>query len=272
MSLYSRLASITPRIDKNVTAKVLTLDIETRPNLGYVWSLWKQNINLSQLHERGHVMCWVAKWYGTNTPLFMSDHHDGHETMIRGMWDLLNEADIVVSYNGISFDLPHLNREFALLGLTPPAPYKQVDLIRTVRKEFNFVSNKLDNVAQELGIGGKVHHSGFDLWLQCMAGDEKAWTTMRRYNVQDVKLTEKLYDRLRPWIKGHPHLGLWVEVNGDGESWACPNCGHKALTRDTSRTVRANVQQYHAFTCPKCGTQARGITKLRNPTRTRTAI
>ena len=43
---------------------MLTLDIETRPNLAHVWGLWQQNVGLSQIVERGHVMCWVAKWYG----------------------------------------------------------------------------------------------------------------------------------------------------------------------------------------------------------------
>src|SRR5690606_21290611 len=112
---------------------------------------------------------------------------------------------------------------------------------------------------------------GFELWKGCMDGDPKAWEKMRRYNTTDVKITEKLYDRLRPWIKGHPHLGLWTEPNGDGESWACPQCGNTSLTHHTDRTVRTLVQQYRAFTCPKCGAQIRGNTKLRNPTRTRAA-
>lgn len=270
----NRLANIQPRIakvDKAVKARILTIDIETRPNMGYVWSLWKQNIGLSQLVETGHVMCWVAKWYGEKDPIFMSDYHDGHDEMVKGAWDLLNEADAVVSYNGISFDMPHLNREFALLGLTPPAPYKNIDLIRTVRKEFNFPSNKLAHVVEALGVGGKMETGGFDLWVGCMNNDPKAWYKMRKYNMTDVKITEKLYDRIRPWIKGHPHLGMFLDAGADGELKACPNCGHGKLTAHPDRTVRANVQQYEAFTCDKCGTQVRGTRKLRDPNRTRAA-
>ena len=262
---------MSPKVSKAVNARILTIDIETRPNEAYVWGLWKQNIGLSQLMERGHVMCFVAKWYGETDVIFRSDFHDGHDTMIRAAWDLLNEADMVVTYNGVSFDMPHLQREFALAGLTPPAPWRDIDLIRTVRKEFRFSSNKLANVVQELGVGGKMSTGGFELWRDCMANDPKAWAKMRRYNTTDVKITERLYDRLRPWIRNHPHLGLWVEANGDGESWACPTCGHKALTPDSDRTVRTHVQQYRAFTCPKCGAQIRGNVKLRNPVQTRAA-
>lgn len=267
----NRLAPIAPKVSKSVQACILTLDIETRPHEAYVWSLWKQNVGLSQLMERGHVMCFVAKWYGDKNIIFRSDHHDGHESMIQAAWDLLNEADLVVTYNGVAFDLPHLYREFALAGLTPPAPHKDIDLIKTVRKRFRFGSNKLANVVHELGVGGKMETGGFELWKGCIDGDPKAWDKMRRYNMTDVKITEKLYDRLRPWIQGHPHLGLWVEANGDGESWACPTCGHKALIHESDRTIKTNVQQYRAFRCPKCGHQIRGNVKLRNPIQTRSA-
>ena len=154
------------------------------------------------------------------------------------LWELLNEADAVISYNGISFDMPHLNREFALLGLTPPAPYKNIDLIRTVRKEFNFPSNKLAHVVDALGVGGKMETGGFDLWVGCMNGDPKAWAKMRKYNLTDVKITEKLYDRIRPWIKGHPHLGMFLDAGADGELMACPNCGSTKLAAHPDRTVR----------------------------------
>ena len=221
--------------------------------------------------ERGHVMCFVAKWYGDHNVIFRSDHHDGHDEMIRAAWELLNEADIVVTYNGVAFDLPHLNREFALAGLTPPAPWRDVDLIRTVRKEFNFTSNKLANVVDELNVGGKMSTGGFELWRDCMNGDAKAWDKMRRYNTTDVRITERLYDRLRPWIRNHPHLGLWADADGNGESWACPTCGHKTPTPDRDRTVRTAVQQYHAYVCPKCGAQIRGNAPMRNPIQTRAA-
>ena len=64
-----------------------------------MWGLWQQNVGLSQIVERGHVMCWVAKWYGEKDPIFMSDHHDGHDAMIEGIWKLLDEADAVVTWN-----------------------------------------------------------------------------------------------------------------------------------------------------------------------------
>ena len=178
--------------------KILVLDIETRPNMAYVWGLWDQNVGLNQTIETGTVISFAAKWYGKKKVHFYSDYHDGHETMVQAAWDMINEADAVVHFNGKAFDIKHLNREFILAGLTPPSPHKDIDLLSVVKQRFKFASNKLQHVSSELGIGSKIQHDGFDLWVRCIANDDKAWNLMRRYNKQDVVLTEQVYDRLRP--------------------------------------------------------------------------
>lgn len=235
-------------------ARILTLDIETCPSLAYVWSLFKENIPLARLIETGEVICFAAKWRGDDEVLFYSMHHDGKEEMVAAAHRLLSEADIVVTYNGKKFDVPHLNREFVLQGLTPPAPYAQVDLYWTARQKFNFVSNKLDHVVQELGLGAKVAHAGFQLWVDCMAGDEEAWTQMREYNEEDVRITEKLYDRLRPWITSHPTVDLYGAPE-DGVP-RCPTCGSDSLQRRGQAFTSVSV--YQRYQCNGCGKWSRG--------------
>lgn len=238
-------------------AKILTLDIETSPNVGYHWGLWNQNIGINQIVEPGRVICWGAKWYGAKAVEFRSDHHDGHDTMVHRMWELLNEADITVGFNHKKFDLRHLHREFLLQGLTPPSPNKDVDLLLEVRKAFMFPSNKLDYVSQQVGIGQKVQHEGFSLWTSCLAGDEAAWKRMRKYCVGDVQLTEKLYDHLRPWIKNHPHMG----VNASDEDITCNRCGSDDLRRDG--TWQAQQILYARYQCNGCGGWIRGCRHAR---------
>ena len=231
--------------------RTLVIDIETSPNLAHVWSLWNTNVGLSQLREVSHVMCFAAKWHGSRKVEFWSDFHDGHEAMIRRAHELFDEADAVITYNGVKFDVPHLHREFLLAGLEPPSPHKDIDLYRTVKKRFRFPSNKLDHVAQQLGIGAKVKHPGHELWVRCLAGDPKAWALFKRYNVQDVKLTDDLYLRLLPWIVGHPHRGL---IDGTpGES--CGKCGGAHLQRrgfDVTATGK-----FQRLQCADCGAWSR---------------
>ena len=240
------------------TPRILTLDIETSPALGDIWALWDQNVSLSQLREVTAVISFAAKWLGESKVEFRSDYHDGHEAMIRRAYELFNEADIVVHYNGSSFDVPHLNREFILQGLGPYSPVLEIDLLKVVKSRFKFMSNKLAHVTEQLGLTGKLSHSGHELWVQCLAGDEKAWRTMKAYNCQDVVTTEELYEKLRPWIKNHPHMGLW-----SGEAESCSNCQSADIQwRGVSRTTQGVYPRFQCKQCGKWGKSTKSIERV----------
>jgi uncharacterized protein YprB with RNaseH-like and TPR domain len=180
--------------------RILVIDIETMANLAWVWGNWQQNIYPKQIVKHKRTICFAAKWVGGRKTYFFSEFHHGHEEMTKAAWRLLNEADMVVSYNGKRFDIKHLNTEFKLLGLEPPAHFQHVDLLQVTKREFSFGSNKLEAVAQRLGIGRKEEHEGFGLWLKCEAGNKSAWKRMRAYNRKDVLLTEELFLEYQPWI------------------------------------------------------------------------
>lgn len=237
--------------------RILTLDIETAPNLAYVWGMWQQNVGLNQLSCPGYVMCMAAKWLGEADVLFLGGPTaSDRATMLQQAHDLLSEADVVVTYNGNSFDLKHLNREFIQAGLQPPAPYISVDLLKEVRRHFRFASNKLDFVAGQLGLGHKVKHEGFELWLACLAGDPAAWKRMRTYNVQDVRLTEQLFERLRAWVK-LPHLALFSDALDTDSCVAC--AGTNLHPRGFSYTRSGRYQRYR---CADCGKWNRGTRRV----------
>ena len=238
-------------LDRLLTGpRILTLDIETSPNVADVWGLWDQNVSLNQLRESSRVLCFAAKWYERKQVLFHSEHHDSREHTVNQAWSLLDQADVLVTYNGPSFDVKHLQREFILAGKPPPSPFKNVDLLKVARSQFKFPSNKLDYVAGALGLGGKVKHEGHGLWSACLAGDEAAWARMRRYNVGDVRLTERLFERLGPWIKAFPHHGLY-----NGEERCCFRCGATNLL--AAGWVRTAVTAYAAYRCGDCGALSR---------------
>jgi len=226
--------------------KTLYVDIETTPNLAHVWGLFDQTVSLSQLRESTRMFCFGAKWRDARSTMFFSEHKHGHEEMVHSAHALLHQADVVVHYNGTSFDIRHLNREFLLAGLTPPAPYQQIDLLRVVKKAFLFPSNKLAYVSEVLEIGGKVQHEGHTLWVKCMAGDPKAWKEMERYCKQDVDLLPELHDKLLPWITNHPNHSLY-----SGEPGTCPNCGSASFHREGH--AYTSVGKYPRFQCNDCG-------------------
>ena len=182
--------------------KILMLDIETTPMQVYTWGLWDQNIGINQIIKPTEMMCFGAKWQGKKKVTFKSVHHDGKEAMLKELHSMMEEADVLIGWNSASFDHKHIKREFLENGMTPPSIVKDLDLMSIVKANFRFPSNKLDYVAQALGVGSKVKHSGFDLWIGCMAGKESSWREMKKYQIQDVVLLEELYQVLLPWLPG----------------------------------------------------------------------
>ena len=221
------------------------LDIETAPHIAAVWGLWGENIQIDRLLKPGYTLCWAAKWYGEKEVMFDSIL-SGHRKMIRGVHKLLTEADAVCHYNGDKFDIPTLNKEFLLMELTPPAPSKSVDLLKTAKRRFRLASNKLDFVAKQLGLGQKVEHRGFQLWLDCMDKKPDAMKEMEKYNRHDVVLLEKVYERLLPWIRNHPNLSVYR----GGE--CCPHCGSECSQARGFAVAR--TMRYQRFQCSDCGT------------------
>jgi len=228
--------------------KILEIDIETAPNTAHVWGLFNQNIGINQIQQTGRVMCFASKWYGRREIFFRSEFHHSADEMIEAAHELLDEADAVLSYNGKRFDMPTLNREFVKRGMSPPSPYHHIDLLEVMRASFKFTSNKLDHVLQELEIGSKVRHHGHELWTQCMNGEEKAWALMKRYNIGDVTMMEKLYEVLKPWIRTHPNHAMYTDETRP----VCTNCGSRKLQRRGSQVTR--TQKYARFQCVDCGT------------------
>lgn len=234
--------------------KILLLDIEIAPNIATVWGLFNQNIGIQHVLASSYMLCWSAKWLGEEAVYFDSIHRSSKKNMVKNMHKLLDEADAVIHFNGKRFDIPIINKEFLLLGITPPSPYKQIDLLTTVRTQFRFTSNKLQFVCQQLGIGEKRQHEGHELWLKCMNDDKEAWKIMEEYNIQDTVLLEALYHKVLPWIKSHPNHSV---LTGN---MVCPNCGsHKHQKRGFSYSLAGKYQRYR---CSDCGNWFRATKNL----------
>lgn len=220
-------------------------DTEFTPNTGHFWGLWDQNIPYPFVNDTQRMLCFGFKFLGKPTKVV--DERVGRLEMLTQLRDYLDEVDFLVSWNGTGYDTKMANREFLKEGLTPPSPYREIDLMRVVKQRFKFSSNKLGSIADELGVGKKIETGGFDLWRGVMAGDEKAWRKMRRYQKQDVDLLEELYHKLIAWIR-MPHP---VTDKAD----ACRNCGsQKIQRRGLARTLNGSYARVH---CQVCGAWGR---------------
>lgn len=77
---------------------------------------------------------------------------------------------------------------------------------------------------------------------------------MKKYNMKDVTELEELYEKVKPWILSHPHMGLFVE--GDGDEDVCSRCKSTALVRKGYAYTK--VSKFRRYKCRDCGGWSRG--------------
>lgn len=238
-----------------MSRRELVIDIETSPHLCYSFQTQKAYIAPVQIIEPTRMIAFSAKWVGEKKVMWFSEHHHGPDVMIVAAHELLNEADVVITYNGDSFDLPHIEREIEQFNISNDdplpevSPFTSVDLYKVIRRNKRFASHKLGYILEQLCLGSKLEHYGFQLWLDCLAGDDRAWSIMRRYGKRDTTETEKLFVHELPRIKNLPAAGLFgVSVDG---TLACPNCGSQSVQRRGWRYTR--TRRYPRFSCNDCG-------------------
>jgi len=237
-------------------AKILVFDIETAPIKAYVWSMWKQNIGTHQFIEDWFMLTWSAKWLFSDEVL--SDKLTPDEALMeddkritKSIWNLIDEADLVIAHNGNKFDIPKLNTRFLIHGLNNPRPYQAIDTLAHARRHLRVTSNRLDYLGEYLGLGRKKDTGGFKLWAGCMNGDQESLTNMQLYCDQDVLLLEAVYLKLRPFIKPHPNVGLLIGDNLE----RCPTCASVDLEPYGEYVTYTNI--YEACRCKSCGATSR---------------
>ena len=207
------------------TPEIVSFDIETFANKGEFWrNPWQTNI--IEIVEHTYMASWsVKRLNGKQITKGLCDY-EGYEPGVRDdkalvteLYHILEKADIVIAHNGNKFDIPYSKGRFLLNGLPPPKQWSQYDTRSAAKRHFGFTSNKLNDIAQLLGLGTKLP-VGYEVWKGCKAGDPKAWRTMKAYNAHDTRLLEQVYLAFRAWDSSHPKLN---SIAGQ-ENPACPTC------------------------------------------------
>ena len=242
-----------------IKLKVLIFDIETVPMTAYVWGRKDINVALNQIHKDWSIAAWSAKWLGEPaSKIVYRDQRNAKDigddrAILKPLWDLLDEADIVVTQNGKNFDSKMLNTRFIMHGWAPPSSYRHLDTYQIARSAARFTSNKLEYLADKLCTKyKKLSHTkfpGMSLWTECMAGNRAAWDEMRRYNINDTLSTEELYDKLKAWAPKSAPAPFHVKDT----SIECHCCGKNDQMRrkGVEMTRRGPMQKYQCMGCGK---------------------
>ena len=235
--------------------KRLYFDIETSCNIVLTWNVGRKiNIDYSNILKERAIICICYKWEDDRKVYGLTwDENQCDKSMLEEFIKIANQADELVGHNGDKFDIPKLNTRFLLAGMEPPLPYQSVDTLKHIKRNFAFTSNKLEFVNRMLGLPRKSKHEGFELWSKCYIGDSQALKNMLDYNINDVRILEETYLRLRPWIKPHPNTSLFIL---DESTHRCPTCGSNDLI-EQGKKYYTTVNAYTQFRCGNCGATGR---------------
>ena len=243
---------------KQELPKILLFDIETALMEVYVWGLYKQRIPHTNIikdkdgsEKSWFVLSWAAKWLfddnvqsDTVTPSESKSRND--KRILKSIWKLLDEAEIVIGHNLDRFDIRKLNARFIDNDINPPSPFRSIDTLKVARKEFAFVSYKQDFLTKHFELENKLK-TEFQLWVDCMQGDQARLDEMAKYNRHDVMGLEQVYLKLRPYIKNHPNLGVLVDMD------VCPTCGCEYLD-ETDSVYFTTANKFPVYRCQGCKT------------------
>jgi hypothetical protein len=250
--------------------KVLFVDIETSPLLGWFWSPFgEQNIAPSQIERDWNMLSWSASWGTDPYNVFgRSLNDDKHKKrvdsklwycddyyLVSGLCDLLSEADIVIGHNLNKFDVPKIMARVDHYNLDHPTPYRKIDTLTTARGGAKHTFNRLDYLAWKFGYEGKIE-TNFSLWMRCVHGEAAAFDEMLEYNKQDVIVLYHVYLRLRKSIKNPPNQSV---MSGSGAGH-CPSCNAEAKARavwDGWKVTGSN--RFPVTRCHECGAQSRSL-------------
>ncbi len=228
--------------------KILIVDVESLPMLTATFTLYPERIGHDNIIQDWSMVCFAWKELGKSRisavsvlddPKRFKKNSGDDYFVIKSLRDLLEDVDVLIGHNFAGFDIKILTSRIIYHGLPPLPKIHVVDTLKEVRKVAKFSSNRLDYLGKHLLGEGKLETSK-GLWLRALKGDRKAIQDMVTYNKGDIKVTEDVYLKLRPYMKSHVHIGA---LEGWDKNETCNKCGSDNMIGSKIRYTLAGVKK-----------------------------
>lgn len=229
--------------------KRLFYDIETSYNLVKSWRIgFNLNINMDDIIQERAIITIAYKWEGEEDVTVLSWDKGCDKKIIEDFVKVMADADELVGHNLDRYDTKFIMTRALKHNISVLPKYQSTDTLKLAKKHFMLNSNKLDYIAQYLGIGHKTKHRGMPMWDDIiLRNDPKALEEMIEYNVQDVFLTEQVYHKLMEY--SIPKVNHQV-LTGEGKC-GCPECGSKEATLVKTYATAAGTKS-RLMNCNSC--------------------
>lgn len=233
-------------------AKILTLDIETAPDIAAIWSCgYKMNVGPESIIQERFIISIQWKWaHEKHAYGMLGNIKKGcDKQLIKKVTKLIAKADAIIGHNIKKFDARWIEGRAMINGLPPTGlPFKTIfDTMTLAKRAFGLNSYKMDYIAKLLGVPGKIKTKYSD-WINVLVRkDPKAAKGLLKYGIHDVVINEKIFKKLLPYVKLHTNLGMLMY----GDKWTC-SCGSKKLYKHDKRaTIKGIV--FQRYKCTMCG-------------------
>lgn len=223
--------------------KVILFDLEFMhinwgADLGLIYCMGWKELNEDKVHMES---VWETR---------QKDALDDKE-LCKQIYNVLKDADMIITYNGIKCDVPFIQTRLLAHGLPPLPPIAHKDVYYTAKFKLKLSRNRLFDVQTFLGFSNKKTPVDLYKWLKALIGDKSAQKEILTHCRQDILVLEEAYMKLRPLMNSHPRL------NGYG---VCNKCSGTLLKSKVYYT--AGKGQKINLVCQKCrGYETRILTK-----------
>lgn len=228
----------------------LFFDIETSPNIGLFWEAgFKKNIDYSNIIKERAIICICYKWEDEREVHSLTwDKKQDDKKMLEAFIKVADQANELIGHNGDKFDLAWIRTRCLFHKIDMLPKYITIDTLKIARSKFRFNSNRLNYIADFLGIGQKIK-TEYSLWKDILLNkDAIAMDKMVKYCKKDVELLEKVYKELNNHIDSKTHYGV---VFGQYKG-TCPECGSEELIKHSRQILASGVIKL-IYKCNTCG-------------------
>ena len=136
----------------------LFFDIETSPNIGLFWEAgFKKNITTDNIIRERAIICICYKWEDEKEVHSLQwDLRQSDKAMLLKFIQVANQSSEMVGHNGDRFDLAWIRTRCLFHQIDMFPSYVTIDTLKIARSKFRFQSNRLNYIADFLGIGQKI--------------------------------------------------------------------------------------------------------------------
>lgn len=252
VSDYLRDAKVNSKSEAKDGPKVLFFDVETSPSVTLAFSRFKAFASPSHVLQEPYLLMFGYAWGNGEVKIdklndFEVDHSSDDRLLVERMWELFDEADIVVAHNS-NYDKGWANQQFVKYDLPPPSNYQVVCTLKAAKKAFSLPSNSLAASAQYFNLTRKLSHEGISLWKRCMEMEDEAFDEMAEYCAGDIVTLQELYHKILPYMPTHPNHALYYEDS----KRRCKMCGSENINL-TGKYHHTTVSKFATWQCGDCG-------------------